>query len=202
MARPVILLAAALAAMLTGWLAARLSGTTPRSTLYLGLLVFPLLAGGVLVLAGQTVVFAVAAACALALAASAAILDWREGGIADGQTVGIALAGLVAAPTLHPYATWTLSLGGGALAAAILLLGNLIIFARTRRAGLGTGDYGLAAAGGLWCGLGWIGPALLVAVAVAAAPVVLGRSGMQDRLAFGPGLVIGFALATLAGRLF
>lgn len=207
MAQPVLLLAGAVATVFSGWLAAYLSGPEADDAgraLAWSLRLLPLPVAAALYLAGTAPALAAALACAPPLAISAAVLDWREGSIADAHSIGIAIAGLVAAPSLHPHATWTISLGGGVLAAGILALGNLLILVRTRKHGLGTGDYGLAAAGGVWCGLGWVGPALLVAVTVTVALAMLngGRiRGMQDRLAFAPGLVTGFAAASLAGRL-
>lgn len=204
MIQPVLLTAGAIATLLSGWLSLRLAGA-PRGAhdrltrLALGFAPLPVGAG--LLLAGLSAPLALAMACALPLAVSAIVLDWREGMIADGHSIGLVLTGLLAAPVLHPYATWTLALGGGALAAGILLLGDLVVRLRTGKPGLGTGDYGLAAAGGLWCGLGWVGPALLGAIAVTVGLALVRRAGMQDRLAFAPGLIAGFAAATIAGRL-
>jgi|GEM_PF-3014292 len=205
MTEPVLLTAGAIATVLAGGLAAWFLSEKPGGRqgqlLRWALRLLPLPVGALLVLSGIESRLAIALACALPLAASAAALDWCDGTIADGHSIGLAATGLLAAPALHPYATWTLTLGGGALAAGILLLGGLVVRLRTRKPGLGAGDYGLAAAGGLWCGLGWVGPALLGAIAVTLVLAIVGERELRGRLAFAPGLVAGFAMATIAGRL-
>lgn len=205
MAEPVLLIAGAAATLLAGWLAAQLVAESPGGregrALRWTLRLLPLPVAVLFVVIGLDARLTFALACACPLAVSAVILDWREGAIADGHSIGLAATGLLAAPVLHPYATWTLSLGGGVLSASILLLGNLLVLARTRKAGLGTGDYGLAAAGGLWCGLGWVGPALLVAIGVTLVLALARGEALRGKLAFAPGLVAGFAMATIAGRL-
>ena len=204
MIQPVLLTAGAIATLLSGWLSVRLAGAPhgpDGRPLRLALAFSPLPMGAGLFLAGLPALLALAMACALPLAVSAIVLDWRDGTIADGHSAGLALTGLLAAPVLHPYATWTLALGGAALATGILLLGSLVVRLRTGRPGLGTGDYGLAAAGGLWCGLGWVGPALLGAIAVTLVLALAGGRELRGKLAFAPGLIGGFAMATIAGRL-
>lgn len=204
MPQPVLLTAGAIATLLSGWLAGHLAGE-PRGRggrmLRWAFILGPPAVAAALLPAGLDSQLAFAIACALPFAISAIVLDWREGAIADGHSAGLAVTGLLAAPVLHPYATWTLALGGGGLAAAILLLGGLVVRLRTRKPGLGTGDYGLAAAGGLWCGLGWVGPALLGAIAVTLVLAIAGRRELRGKLAFAPGLIAGFATATIAGRL-
>jgi len=158
-------------------------------------------AGGAALVAGTHALLAVAIAIAVPLALAAAWLDWRSGVIADLQSAGLLISGLLAAPVLHPYATWAIALGGAGVALAVLLCGSLAVWLRSRKQGLGTGDYGLAAAGGLWCGLGWVGPALLVAVAVTVLLALLRGQAGAARYAFGPGLVAGFSAAVVAGRL-
>ncbi|MEA1943274.1 MAG: prepilin peptidase [Pseudomonadota bacterium] len=203
MPQPALLTAGALAALLSGWLAVRLAEMPQgqRRILRGAFVLAPAAVAAALLLAGLDALLALAIACALPFGVGAVALDWREGAIADGHSTGLAVTGLLAAPVLHPYATWTLALGGAALAAGILLFGDVLVRLRTRKPGLGTGDYGLAAAGGLWCGLGWVGPALLAAIAVTLVLALAGGRELRGKLAFAPGLVAGFAMATIAGRL-
>lgn len=202
MPQPVLLTAGAIATLLSGWLAVRLAEMPQGRHLLRGaLVVAPAAVAAILLLAGLPSLLCLAIACALPFAVGAVALDWREGAIADGHSAGLAVTGLLAAPVLHPYATWTLALGGAALAAGILLLGDVLVRLRTRKPGLGTGDYGLAAAGGLWCGLGWVGPALLAAIGVTLVLALARGEALRGKLAFAPGLVAGFAMATIAGRL-
>lgn len=192
------------AAVLAGWLGGRTAGTsdTPASwRVRAVLLVAAPAAAGLAVLFGAPVLLSTAIGVAVPLALSAAWLDWQAGVIADIQSAGVVLAGLLAAPFLYPYATWAIALGGGGVALAVLALGQLTVWLRSREHGLGAGDYGLAVAGGVWCGLGWVGPALLIAVAVTVLLALFRGRADGARYAFAPGLVAGFSLATLAGRL-
>ena len=197
----VIPLASIVLAALSGWLAAKLSGLPISNGWRQCLVVFSPLLNVALLWVGAAPLLCMAIAGGVSFAASALILDWHDGSIADGQSLGIAVFGLVAAPLLHPHATWMIVLGGAGLAAAVLALANLVVLARTRRSGLGSGDYGLAAAGGLWCGLGAVGPALLVAVVITVLLKLLGKGDNKGRLPFAPGLVVGFTGASIAGSL-
>jgi len=192
-------LASIVLAALSGWLAAKLSGLPISNRWRQGLVVIPPLLDVALLWAGLSPLLCMAIAGGLSFAASALVLDWNEGSISDGQSLGVAAFGLVSAPLLHPHATWMIALGGAGLAAAVLALANLVVLARTRRSGLGSGDYGLAAAGGLWCGLGAVGPALLVAVVITVLLKLLGKDDEKGRLPFAPGLVVGFTGASVVG---
>lgn len=196
--------AGAMAAVLAGWLGGRTAGTRDASAgwrVRAVLLAAGPAAAALAILCGAPLLLSTAIGVAVPLALSAAWLDWQAGVIADMQSAGLVLAGLVAAPFLYPYATWAIALGGGGVALAVLALGQLAVWLRSRKQGLGTGDYGLAAAGGVWCGLGWVGPALLIAVAVTVLMALIRGRADAARYAFAPGLVAGFSLATLAGRL-
>ena len=136
-------------------------------------------------------------ACGLAAtaAAGAALGDAVDGLISDVQSATVFLAGVAAIPTIHePYA-WLTGLGGAALTGAILVSVRSGFKALKGHDGLGAGDIGLASACGAWAGLWYIGPALLASVVITVAFSTMNRSRADPKLAFGPGLVIGFAAA-------
>lgn len=146
-------------------------------------------------------VFAAVVGAGAGVALGAALLDFVDGEISDLQTGILIAAGLVGAPYLHPDATWIIAIGGGLLGLAVLLLGNLVSHIRSSRPGLGQGDYGLALAGGIWCGLGLVGHALLAATAVTAIIAMVLKAGPKSRIPFAPGLVFGFSGAAIWGHL-
>lgn len=156
--------------------------------------------GGLLVL-GTTESLSFAAGGGAAFAVSALFRDLRLQEISDLHSLGLLLNGLIAAPHIHPYGTWLTVLGGAAMALSVLLLASLLVKMRTRSAGLGAGDLGLAAACGCWSGLGAVGPALLTAVALTLALRQLLPPREDGRIPFAPGLILGFAGASLVTTL-
>ncbi|OAB56163.1 hypothetical protein AY599_28065 [Leptolyngbya valderiana BDU 20041] len=133
-----------------------------------------------------------AAAAALAAGTAAVILDFRVGLTPDLSSALIALSGLVAAQRINPALGW-LDMGlGAATAAGVLGLASAYVKVRRGAAGLGSGDIGLAAALGVWCGPAAAALAVALAAVFTIAAALVRGAGPSDRLAFAPGLAAGF----------
>lgn len=154
-------------------------------------------------LAGWFLHFDPLPAAALIIASASAIslirTDLRLGQLADLHTLILAVCGLVAAPMLNPELSWiTMALGAG-LAIAILGLAGLYARWRKGRLGLGQGDILLAGAGGVWTGMGLVGPALFIGATITALFALVMKKPADQKLAFAPGLIFGFVVAVLIG---
>lgn len=156
-------------------------------------------AGAALLLAGAVPALAALAGMAAGLACANALLDLVEGLVADIASFIIGVTGLGAAVLMVPHGqTLTtallISAGGGLLAAAIL--GGVAAFYRWRsgQSGLGSGDIVLAGAAGIWAGVSLVGISLLIAC-VATFLIALITRRLRERIAFAPGLALGFGAA-------
>ncbi|WBQ12785.1 hypothetical protein L2D00_13155 [Hyphomonadaceae bacterium BL14] len=156
-------------------------------------------ASATLMLAGAIPALAALAGLAAGLACANAILDLIEGLVADIASFGIAVTGLGAAvlmvmPGQALSEALLLAAGGGVLAWGLLWGVNAFFRWRRGHSGLGGGDIVLAGAAGIWSGLPLVGISLLIACAVTFLLAFLsGR--LRDRIAFAPGLVLGFGIA-------
>ncbi len=141
----------------------------------------------------------VLAALAAGFAAGAAILDLATGQIADLQSGVMLMCGLCASvflrwPGQEIWLALLLAGGGAALSAGILWGVSRLYKAWKGEPGLGDGDIILAGAAGSWAGLAMVGVGLLAAsIGTLLVAVALGRT--EGRLPFGPGIVVGFAIA-------
>ena len=133
-----------------------------------------------------------AVACGAGAAASSLDLAIRR--VHDLNAAAIAAAGLAFA-ALGPG--WIPSLAASLGSIAILGLAGLLTSIRTRTAALGTGDILLAGACGLWISPGLLPVALLTAVAATIALARPWRTGAPVRVAFVPGLALGYGVAAL-----
>ncbi|MGY6628142.1 MAG: hypothetical protein ACXIVL_06465 [Oceanicaulis sp.] len=158
-----------------------------------------LAAGITLLLAGATPALAALAGFAAGLACANAILDLVEGLVADIASFGIAVSGLGASVLMVlPGQTLTgallMAAGGGLLAAGILWGVNAFYRWRRGQSGLGGGDIVLAGAAGIWAGVSLAGVSLLIACA-ATFLLALTTGRIRERIAFAPGLALGFGAA-------
>ncbi|WP_300540902.1 prepilin peptidase [Maricaulis sp.] len=131
-------------------------------------------------------------------AASAAALDLAIRRVHDLGTFAVALAGLA-----HAALTSTLmsSLVASAGSMAILGLAGLVTTVRRGSTALGLGDILFACACGLWVNPALLAPALLMSVA---ASVVIERPWRSDasvRIAFVPGLALGYGIAAVGAQI-
>ncbi len=136
-----------------------------------------------------------ALACALALAAAAAVVDARLGRLPDpilaAAAVPVAVAGAASALTGHGADAWSV------VAGAALLSGPLLIAHLVAPSSLGFGDVKLGSVLGATCGL--FAPVLaLVALCVASgATLTFGVATRRREVPFGPGLVAGAVVAVV-----
>jgi prepilin signal peptidase PulO-like enzyme (type II secretory pathway) len=118
-----------------------------------------------------------------------------------GAILVILVAGALYASWAHSDLSLLQSAAGGALSVGVLLLALAIVRLRSGLSGLGNGDLLLGGAAGFWTGIGGVGYALLIAVALTGAYGVLRKAKPTTRLPFAPGLVSGFALVAIVQEL-
>jgi leader peptidase (prepilin peptidase)/N-methyltransferase len=137
---------------------------------------------------------------AVAIAAIAAFVDARTGRIPDSLVL---IAGM---PTLAVFTAAAVDGHGGAALTDIVLgglafAGPLFVVHLTAPEALGFGDVKLAAALGAALGLVAPGLGMLALCFAAGAAVVMGLIGRRASVPFGPGLVLGTAVALMIGVL-
>ncbi len=168
-----------------------------RNALIVPLLVATLLAGSYTLLSGNlsdSLLFALACGAG----AAAATLDFTVRRVHDVNALVIAATGFVSAAL---DTSWMIAIPASLGSAAILGLAGALTSARRSGPTLGHGDIIFAAACGLWIEPSHLPYALLAAVA---ATLVLARpwqSSAPTRIAFVPGLGLGYGATALAAGL-